>query len=474
MGRPANARSRLLRHLDLRPLRQRPFLVLLVARSVAAWGGAFGPVALSFGVLSLQGASPRTLSVVLAAQFVPQVGFMLVGGVVADRCPRQAVVVAAQILSACAYGGMAALVLRGGADPVGLMVACALAAGVSSALLLPALSGILPTTVAQDLLQPANSLLRLGLNASRVVGVAMAGTLVATVGAGWALTVDASALLLAATLFAGLRPPHSRPPAHSGPATPAGPPVQVSAGVPPGVPRRSGPSTLPVASGVAVSREEHEPQAGERGTIVRDLRRGWREFAGRQWIWVTVCAVAVGNAAVGGGRNVLGPIAADRWLGGPVAWSLIMGGFTLGTITGSVLTLGIRPSRPILVAMCLMLCDTLPLVALAVHLPVPVIVAAMFLAGVADDVFAVLWETTLQREVPSAVLSRVSAYEWLGSLALVPVGMGLVGPLADAFGVQAVLLGCAAIIAAVTLLGLASPQVRARHQARTGAAEPEI
>jgi Transmembrane secretion effector len=76
---------------DLRMVRERRFALLLTARTISVLGGSFAPVALAFGVLGLPGATAATLSVVLTAEALPMVAFMLVGGVIADRLPRQRV-----------------------------------------------------------------------------------------------------------------------------------------------------------------------------------------------------------------------------------------------------------------------------------------------------------------------------------------------------------------------------------------------
>ena len=49
------------------------------------------------------------------------------------------------------------------------------------------------------------------------------------------------------------------------------------------------------------------------------------------------------------------------------------------------------------------------------------------------------WETALAYHIPPNALSRVSAYDWMGSLALVPIGFLVAGPLAHAFGAREVL-----------------------------------
>lgn len=90
----------------------------------------------------------------------------------------------------------------------------------------------------------------------------------------------------------------------------------------------------------------------------------------------------------------------------------------------------------------------------------PWIALAMFGSGIAFDIFGVLWTTTIQREVPEAALSRVSSYDWFGSLAFAPLGLLIAGPVAARIGVGPALTGCAALIVLASAAALLSPQVR--------------
>ena len=114
----------------------------------------------------------------------------------------------------------------------------------------------------------------------------------------------------------------------------------------------------------------------------------------------------------------------------------------------------------LLAATLAILAFPLPLVALGFPLSVPAIVAVAFVAGVGNEIFGLLWHTTMQQEIPPDKLSRVYSYDALGSVGLVPLGYALAGPAADAFGVQATLWGAAAIGIGVTLLVLLVHDVR--------------
>ncbi|MFC5197350.1 MFS transporter [Streptomyces kaempferi] len=402
--------------------RNRPFVLLTSARIVSVLGNGFARVALAFAVLALPGASPGRLSLVVACQALPQLVFILVGGVVADRMSRSRLMAVADVLGAGAYAGLAAMVLTGHA-PLTAMCLLAAAAGTATSLFAPAMDGIVPLVVPADRLQRANGMLRVGTNSSLLLGLALSGVTVALVGAGWALALNAASFVISAMLTARLRTA-SRPPKRS--------------------------------SGWA------------------DLREGWREFSSRQWLWVVVAQYAIVIAAVNANVGVLGPMTAEDHLGGARAWSVIVGAQALGTIAGAGLAARVRVARPLLVAVLATFPAAVPIALLSTRAPVWLIAAAMFLAGVAGDVFGVLWATTIQREIPEEVLSRVSSYDWFGSLALAPLGLLAAGPVASALGTSRTLAGCAALVVLATAAALLSPQVRTLRAAAGASSEAAV
>ncbi|MFG3133470.1 MFS transporter [Streptomyces tendae] len=394
------------------------FLLLVSARVISVLGNGFARVALAFAVLALPGATGSRLSLVLACQALPQLLFILIGGVIADRMSRSRLMALSDLLGAAAYGCLAAMVLTEHA-PLVAMCALAVVAGTATALFSPAMDGVLPTVVPADQLQQANGLLRVGINISLLLGLALSGLAVAVVGAGWALALNAASFVISAVLTARLRLT-SRPAKKS--------------------------------SGWA------------------DLREGWKEFTSRQWLWVVVAqytvVVAVLNAYVG----VLGPLEAEEHLDGARAWSVIVAAQALGTISGAGFAARLKVRRPILVAVVATFPTAMPIGLLAADQAVWLVALSMFIAGFASDIFAVLWTTTIQREVPEEALSRVSSYEWFGSLSFAPLGLLVAGPVASAIGTGVALTVCTILVVVATAAALLSPSVRTL---RASAAQPE-
>jgi MFS family permease len=403
----------------LAPLRAREFRFLFAGRTISFAGSAMAPVALAFAVLELTG-SKTDLGLVLAARSIPQIVFLLVGGVWADRLSRHRVMVASNLVSGAAQAAVAVLLLTGAAE-VWHLAAFAAVNGCASAFFFPASQGVVPQTVPAESLQSANSLLRLGLNATAITGAAVGGLLVAATSPGAAIAVDAGTYALAALFLGRMR--------------------------------------LPAALRVAGSR------------FLGELRDGWREFRSRTWLWVIVVQFAFVNAAWLGAVSVLGPVVADEELGGAAAWGAILACQSAGLVVGGLVLLRLRPRRILLAATLGMLLTVPVLVALAVPLPVVVVAACAFVAGLGIEAVGVLWDTTMQQEIPAEKLSRVYSYDALGSFVLIPIGLAVAGPVADLLGTTETLLLAAGLNLATTLAVLTVRDVRTLHR-RTVVVEP--
>jgi len=371
-------------------------------------GSTFAFVALPFAVLELT-KSPTDVGLVVACRSIPQVLFLLVGGIWADRLPRHAVMLGSNLVSALAQGLTAALLLTGSAQVWHLAALQALG-GTAMAFFFPASMGLVPQTVSDTQLQEANALLGLSLNLAQISGAAAAGFVVAGVGPGWAIAVDAASFLVGAVFLAGMH-------------------------LPPG-------------------------QRVEASNFVRELALGWREFRSRTWLWVIVVAFAFLNAIEVGGVNVLGPVVAKRSLGGPASWGLIVTAQSIGLIAAGFVMLRWRPARILLVGTVGMLGGAPFLVLLAIHAPVAVIATTALVAGVGMETFGVMWDTAMQQQIPQDRLSRVYSYDALGSYAFIPIGAAAAGPLAAVLGVRTTLFGGAALVLLCTLSMLAVGDVR--------------
>ena len=389
-------------------LASRNFRLLLACDVVSTFGTAVALVAVPFAVLGI-GGSAADVGYVTAAGMVPVIVFLLLGGVIADRLPRQQVVTGANLLQALAQACSAALVLAGHAHVWELM-ALAAVRGIGMGFYFPASVGLLPQTVPEQHRPQANAMDRIGQNTALITGSALGGVLVSVAGPGWGLVVDAASYAIAALLRIGMRIPA-------------------------------------------------QPR-GQGSRMVHELREGWREFASRRWLWAIVLEFSLLVAVWDGSTEVLGPVVAHDQLGGAHSWGIVLAAQSAGAVLGGLAMIRFRPRRILLIGSLCTAPTSALLFTLAVPLAVPVIAVAAFAAGVCIEMFEVNWVTAMQQEIPPAALSRVSSYDALGSWGLAPVGTVLAGPLALALGTSTVLAAGGVLIVLLTAAVLCVPEVR--------------
>lgn len=400
---------------DLQVLRRRDFRLLFLGQGVSVFGDRMVVVALAFAVIQL-GGSASEVGLVLACGWAPLVLTVLAGGVVADRTSRRAVMVAADLVRVVSQGAMAVLVITGAAE-IWMLAALAGLTGAATGLFNPASTGLLPEVVPDEELQPANALRSTAVSGSEILGPALAGVLVATAGAGWAIAVDAGTFAISAVCLALLRPP------------------------------------------------AREPSAG--ASFLADLREGWVAFRSRRWVWTVVVCSAVANMTWGA-WTALGPTVADRALGGAAVWGTVLAVAGVGALAGSLVATRVRPRRPLVLFAWMGGLFGLPLAFLAAEAPVAILAISAFCSGVALMLGNSVWFSTLQRHVPDRWISRVSAYDQFGSFVFYPLGLALAGVVAGAIGIHATLWIAFALLAASSAGLLALPDIRNFREAPAG------
>jgi len=389
-------------------LRRRDFAMLFTAYLISYSGTAMAPIAMAFGVLELTG-STRDSAYVIAAPIVAQIALILIGGAIADRTSRQRMLISADVLAMCTQLTIAYLFLSGSAT-VPMLMGLMLVNGVATALGMPATMGFITQMVDRSDLQAANALLGVARNSAMMLGAAIAGILVATVGAGVTLAIDGLSFGLSALLIMSLKP---------------------------------------------------KPQAEpEKASLVQDLRLGWREFISHKWLWTIVLQFSVIVAAMQAVFGLLGPAVTRMHMAGSIDWGIISAGFGAGTLVGGLVAINISPKRPMLIATCCVFFFCGVPLALSVPMSVWIITTVSFIEGIAGQVFAVIWYTTLQKMIAPDMLSRVSAYDHLGSVVLAPLGIVVGGFLFEAIGYRETLLIASLAIVVPTLAVLAVREVR--------------
>jgi MFS family permease len=399
------------------------FRKLFFGQATSVVGVMFTVVALPFAVLQI-GGSPTDIGIVEAANLVPLAIFLLIGGVWADRLPRQKVMLVADFVRTILQMSAAALLISGVAH-VWHLALLGVGMGICEAFFRPSYTGLVPQVVSTPRLRQANALQGLVMSSSISIGALFAGVFVAAVGPGWAIGIDGLTYLVSAWFLWRLRPV--------------------------GFLGRAG-------AGVAW---RHGSAAGRR--FSRDLAAGWREFTSHTWLWVMVLGASLFLFAIQGPIEVLGPVVARDAYDGARTWGLIMAAMGAGQIVGGVLSLRWRPLRPMFVIAAGMSLAALPVALLAVEAPAWTLYVSLAAMGVEWGLYDPFWTTCMQSEVAPEMISRVSAYDYLGSLAFFPAGLALAGPLAGAFGISSVLWASAGVALAVGVIQVSVRDVRAPH-----------
>lgn len=402
------------------PLRESNFAWYFASRFSNTLGSMMASIALTFAVLDLTD-SASALGQVLAARTIPMVLFLLFGGVIADRFPRTLVLQLSNLLSAATQGTVAYLVITGQAD-LWMIIVLEVANGTVSAVSFPAMASMVPQLVRRDQLQSANALLSLSRGGLTIIGPTIGALLVVTVGAGWALAVDALTWLVAAVLMAPMR-------------------------IPPRV------------------------RTAEKASTLHELREGWTLFRTTTWLWVVVLAFSALNMIHTGAWFTLGPAVANDTIG-KQGWGLVLSAESVGLVIMTVLLLRVRIRRPLLVGMIGCSLMSVPMVVLGVDPHLLVLVACTFVAGAGIEVFSMAWNLAMQENIEDDMLSRAYSYDALGSFVAMPIGQLLYGPLGEAFGYREVLLWSGVAYAAIALLTLTSRSVRTLERQPTAPAVP--
>jgi len=388
--------------LDLfEPLNIPNFRRYFVGQAISKLGDRLVPVAVAFAVLD-QTHSVTDLSIVLVSDTLTQLVFLLAGGVLADRVSRRWLMLWSEFLEMLGTGALGLLFIMGRPSIPLICVAGAIQ-GLAGAMFLPASAGLLPALAGPNQLRRANTLNQIASSATSVAGPAIAGILVTTVGPGWAILGDAISFLPGIVSLARLDVVH-----------------------------------LPRASKVS---------------WLADFRQGWTEFSGRTWLWSITAGAAIFNCAYGM-FVVLGPVASVRYYSGASTWATVSAVGAVGSVIGGFLTSRFDPEHPMRWAIPAASCFALAPLSIAIGLPVAVIAASAAIGSTGLLIFTSLYKTSVQRSLPADVLSRVSSYDWFGSLIAFPIGLAVAGPLDEVVRLKPALFFVSAIslISLMTLL----------------------
>ncbi|MEW2392408.1 MFS transporter [Streptomyces venezuelae] len=396
-------------------LRNRPFRLLLAGRALSLIGEAVIPAALALAVLRATGSS-SALALVLGCAMGPRLLLLPLGGVVADRFDPRVVALATDVVR-CGTQLFVGVELLGGSPQLWHIAAAEAVGGAASAFAMPTLPRLITGTVAPQDRHGANALFGVLRSGTVLGGPALAGLLIATAGPGWAFVLDAASFATSACLLSAVRLSYAHDTDH--------------------------------ASGSGA-----QPRS-----LRKDLVEGWREVRSRDWYWTSLIAHAAWNGAAAV-LMTLGPALAVEELGGEGTWIWILQSGAVGLLLGSLLAGRARPRRPVLTANLGLATYALPLALLAAGAPAAAVVAAYGLAQAGLGFLSPVWETSVQAAIPSSVLARVTSYDWLLSMAAMPLGYVLAPLAASAWGAGPPLWIAAAVVGVACAGTAAVPGVR--------------
>jgi MFS family permease len=397
--------------LDTREVLKKPFVKrLFLARFISNFGNGMGPIALAFGILALPNGSANMLGLVLGTTTVIFLLMAPFGGVIADKYGRARMVGLTDMAAGLVLFIQVAYFATGDV-PLWVLLVTNGFFGLMWGVFWPAFTGLIPAVLPEAGLQKGNALNAFVTNAGVILGAAVAGILIDIFGVAFTLAIDAASFFISGVMIFTFR--HLTP------------------------------------------RAEHTEN-----TMLDDLLHGWRVFLSFRWIVIIVVAFSFIVMCWAAAENVLGPLIALEHFNGPKSWSFVISAESAGLIVGSLIAIKVKPKFPMRFLMLSSFTITFYIWSLAKPQSLLLIAFGAFLFGITLDLWGTLWNTALQRKVPRESLSRVAAFDAMGSMMFRPIGLAIAAPLSTLVGIENFLQIMAAITVVAIVLPLLDPQVR--------------
>jgi MFS family permease len=383
---------------------------LFIARFISNFGNGMGPIALAFGILALPNGSANVLGFVLGATTVVFLIMTPFGGVIADKYGRARMVGLTDMAAGLVLLVQVAYFATGDV-PIAVLLIVNGFFGLMWGIFWPAFSGLMPAVLPEAGLQKGNALNAFMTNAGVILGAAAAGLLIDIFGVALTLAIDAISFIVSGFMIFTFR--HLTPRA------------EIS-----------------------------------ENTMLDDLIHGWRVFLSFRWIVIIVASFSFIVMCWAAAENVLGPLIALEHFNGAKSWSFVITAESAGLIVGSIIAIKVKPKYPMRFLMLSSFSITFYIWSMAKPQSLLMIAFGAFLFGITLDLWGTLWYTALQRKVPRDSLSRVSAFDGMGSMMFRPVGLAIAAPLSILFGIENVLEIFAAITVVAIILPLLNSEVR--------------
>ena len=395
-----------LRHLLAIPYVKRFF----VTRFISNLGNGMAPIALAFGILQLPNGSASLLGLVLGANTIATLIIFPFGGVIADRLGRIKMVAITDVMGSLGLIVQASFFATGHV-PIWVLLFANINFGLQAGIWWPAFSGILPALLPEEELQKGNAFLSFISNVALISGAALGGVLVTTSGATAALFIDAFSFLVAGVIVSTFR--------HLVPAR---------------------------------SNNEH--------SMMQDLIHGWKVFLSYRWIVAVVGGFSFIVMAWAGAQEVLGPLISLQRFHGASSWAVVLTAESIGLVLGSLIGYRIVVKHPMRFMMIITWSLSIYIWVLSGSHSLAFIAFTALLWGITLDLWGTIWTTAMVRQVPRESLSRVSAFDGMGSMFFRPLGLLIAGPLAAWLGIIHAMWFFALFSAVIVGIVLLVPEVR--------------
>ncbi len=398
----------------LRSLHNRSFALLWGGQTFSRMGDYLYQVALAWWVLKETGSATAMASVFIFS-FGPTIVFTLLGGVAVDRYPRVPVMIGSDVVRGLTAVLVAILAFLGTLQ-LWHVYALSLIFGVVDSFFHPAYTATVPDIVEEADLSSANSLTSMSTQGGRLLGPPLGAALIAWGGPGLAFGLNGLTFFISAIFLLPLLRLEIRPSA----------------------PTQSAPSAL------------------------HDLKEGIRTVIESPWLWIGIVVFALINVTIVGPYSVGLPFLVNDHLEANVGTlGILYSLFAAGYIVGG-LWLGRRTNlhrRGRLLYGSLMLGGVMLLL---FGLPIGIIglAAAAFITGATLEMTNLTWTNLLQEYVPGNKLGRVSSINLLGSVSLLPIGLGLTGWAMELLGAPFIFIVGGGLTAVVALIAFRHPAIQ--------------
>ncbi len=392
-------------HSLLSPLRNKFFRKLWISSIFSSISGQIFPICAT--LLLLKEDKPAlAISLLLSSQVVAYLIFAPFGGLLADRISRM-ILVRIGLFSRIIFSSQ---LLFGPAPHVARLTVTVFLMGMIDAATSGAGGALIPDIVSKSGLQAANALRAVTGRVASISGPGIAIFLVSVTSSRIGFITTSIGMTIALILLFGINVPDS--------------------------------TKYP------------------RTHFLEELLAGYHFVRNSQWMLAVMVALAFQTSILFGAEMVLLPIITTREFDTPRIFPIAIMSLSLGSLITAAFAAKLRAKSPGLIAFISWSFLVFLIVALIFPISPAFVIICYFLGGLATEPMGIFWQTALQREAPDHSRARVLSFESMLSSALMPIGVGLAGPMVNLLGERTYMTICAVIFTLIGFFVLFIPGVK--------------